>query len=228
MKRRLLIALATLALLGGSLAVVPRLLWGDHADYSQVVSIERGPSYQAPSLLERAWHLPVAALYRGGLDFQHNGSFCGPTSVVNVVRSLGQPAEQATILDGTALRTVFGLLLGGATLDELAGVAGQKTGRRVTVLRDLDLAAFRAEVARANDPTLRYIANFSRGPLFGRGGGHHSPIAGYLAEQDLVFVLDVNEKYRPWLVPTERLWAAVNTVDPVSHRKRGLLRLEQP
>ncbi|MFL5415667.1 MAG: phytochelatin synthase family protein [Myxococcales bacterium] len=77
-------------------------------------------------------------------------------------------------------------------------LARKKTGRRVTVLRDLDMEGFRQELTHANDPGRRYTVNFTRGPLFGRGGGHHSPI-GALAEDDLVLVLDVNANFRPWL-----------------------------
>jgi hypothetical protein len=58
------------------------------------------------------------------------------------------------------------------------------------------------------------------------GGGHHSPIAGYLADQDLVLVLDVNRKYGPWLVQSARLYDAMNTVDTGSGKKRGLLLIE--
>jgi len=41
-----------------------------------------------------------------------------------------------------------------------------------------------------------------------------------------VLVLDVNARFRPWLVSTERLLAALNTVDKQSGQKRGLLRIE--
>lgn len=77
-----------------------------------------------------------------------------------------------------------------------------------------------------NDPGRRYIVNFHRGPLFGRGGGHFSPIAGYLPERDRVLVLDVNRNFKPWLVPSERLYAAMDTVDAATGERRGLLLLE--
>ena len=70
--------------------------------------------------------------------------------------------------------------------------------------------------------------NFNRGPLFAKSMGHHSPIAGYLADEDLVLVLDVNEKYGPWLARSERLLEAINTVDRATHKKRGLLLMEEP
>jgi hypothetical protein len=213
-------------LLGGSAAALPPLLWGDHVDYSHVASIEATPEYQDSALLAKAWALPVASSYHAGLDYQRNPSFCGPTSVVNVMHSLQLSGDQHSVLDGTGRSTVFGLLPGGIRLDELAELARLRLGKRVTVLRDLSLEQFRQELTHANDPTRRYIVNFTRGPLFGRGGGHHSPIAGYLAEQDLVFVLDVNRKYGPWLVHSERLFQAMDTIDRGAQKKRGLLLIE--
>lgn len=192
---------------------------------STVTSIERSPSYQAQALLEKAWALPVAATYRAGYDVQRNASFCGPASVVNVQRSLGARSDQAVVLEGTGVSSVFGFVPG-LTLDELATVTRHRTGRNVTILRELDLPTLRTELAKANDPAVRFIANFHRGPLFGRGGGHHSPIAGYLPEEDLVFVLDVNASYQPWLVSPERLLEAMTTVDSATGLQRGLLRIE--
>ena len=77
--------------------------------------------------------------------------------------------------------------------------------------------------------------NFSRAPIFGAGGGHHSPIALAVVRrivkdadeaEDFVFVLDVNADFQPWLVERERLFAAVDTVDSSSGQKRGLLRID--
>ncbi len=222
-KKIVLSAAIVLAALAGTVVVVPPLLWGDSVDYSGVASIKATREYQDPVLLAKAWALPVAARYRSGIDFQNNGSFCGPTSVVNVMRSLGLRGDQGTVLAGTEVSTVLGFLPGGITLDRLAAVAQQRLGKDVSVIRDLNLAAFREHLRLINDPSRRYVVNFTRGPLFGSGGGHHSPIAGYLSEEDLVLVLDVNEKYGPWLVKTDRLYDAMNTVDRSTGQKRGLL-----
>lgn len=177
-------------------------------------------------MLARAWALPAASRYKPHIEYQRNFTFCGPTSLANVLHSWGQAADQGSILDGTDVSTVLGYLPKGLTLDELANVARQKLGKQVTVMRGLDLVAFRQHMKLSNDPTRRYVINFSRRPLFGSGGGHHSPIAGYLADEDLVLVLDVNSDFGPWLVKVDRLWAAMNTVDSSSNKLRGLLLIE--
>jgi hypothetical protein len=221
-----LLALLSALVLGAAAPLLGSLL-RDGTGYAHVAAIDRSREYQDAALLQRAWALPVAAAYqRGGIDWQRSASFCGPASVVNVLRSLGQPADQQSILGGTGILTVRGLLPGGLTLDRLAELAQHKTGRRVTVPRNLDRAKFRRHLTSTSDPARRYIVNFHRGPLFGRGGGHHSPLGGYLPEADLVLVLDVNPKYGPWLVRTDRLYEAVDTVDPSAGKKRGLLLIE--
>ena len=68
--------------------------------------------------------------------------------------------------------------------------------------------------------------NFHRGPLFGIGHGHFSPILGYLADEDLVFVGEVNHDYMPFVVSSARLFDAMNTVDSASGLKRGLLVID--
>jgi hypothetical protein len=108
------IGLAAL-LAGGSIAILPSLRWGDRIDYSHVVSIEDAREYRDPALLKKAWALPVAMLYQSNIDFQRNPSVCGPASIVNVLRSLNRPGDQATILDGTGISTVLGHLPGGIT-----------------------------------------------------------------------------------------------------------------
>jgi phytochelatin synthase len=77
----------------------------------------------------------------------------------------------------------------GLTLDELAGLARAKTRRSVTVLRDMNAEEFREHLKRSNDPAHRYIINFDRKMIFGAGAGHHSPIGGYLENEDLLEIL---------------------------------------
>jgi hypothetical protein len=92
------------------------------------------------------------------------------------------------------------------------------------VLRDLSPEQFQQHLRRSNEPSRRYIINFSRKEIFGAGAGHHSPIGGYLEAEDLVFVLDVNRDYQPWLIERARLFAAMDTWD--GKKKRGLLLIE--
>jgi hypothetical protein len=191
-----------------------------------VPSIAATPQYQDPALLDRAWALPVAATFDRRVVSQTNGSVCGPSSVANILRSSGTTdASQAKVIDGTGYCWT-GLCIPGLTLDELADLARKKTAKTVTVLRDLTREELRAHLLRSNDPSRRYLVNFHRGLLFGKGTGHHSPIAGYLEAEDLVLVLDVNGKFGPWLVSSERLFRAMDSVDSSSGKKRGLLLFE--
>lgn len=174
--------------------------------------------------LDIAWRLPVAATFGRDLAWQSNASLCGPASIANVRRSLGEPsATEADVLAGTGLcRSGYCIL--GLTLDELADLARKKTGRKITVLRDLTADAFREHMRFSNDPSRRYIVNFSRERIFGAGVGHHSPVGGYLEAEDRVFVLDVSRDFQPWLIERSRLFSAMDTLD--GDRKRGLLLIE--
>ncbi len=199
-------------------------MFRDDPRYAAVVSVERRPDYRDPALMRAAWALPVAARYSAiPYEFQDNPSYCGPTSIADLLHSTGRATDQHRVIDGTPFAPTFGVLLGGLTLEQEAELLRRRTGRPVTIERPLTLAAFRAVVARANDPALREIVNFHRGPLFGRGHGHFSPVLGYLPGRDLVFVGDVNARYRPYLVPTERLWQAAATVDTATGKPRGVL-----
>ncbi|HEY0462584.1 MAG TPA: phytochelatin synthase family protein [Polyangiaceae bacterium] len=192
----------------------------------EVVSIATLPEYQDPALLERAWSLPVAQTFQHELDFQRNGSLCGPTSVANTFRSLGEgPVTSHAVLAGTG-KCRLDFCFGGLTLEDLADLVREKSRRSVTVLIGLSLDEFRMQMRHANDSDRRYLVNFQRGLLFGQGVGHHSPIAGYLEDRDLVFVLDVNPKFGPWLVSTERLYRAASALDSSSGKPRGLLLIQ--
>jgi hypothetical protein len=178
----------------------------------------------APEQIDRAWRLPVASTFKTEVAWQSNSSRCGPASVANTFRSLGEKdTTEAEVLEGTG-RCWTGICFMGLTLDELADITRAKTHRRVTVLRNLTAEEFREHMKRSNDPSRRYIVNFDREKIFGAGVGHFSPVGGYLEGEDLVFVLDVNEHYKPWLIQRERLFSAMDTLD--RNKKRGLLLIE--
>lgn len=211
-----LCALALLAFVLGPLLLAPN-------EYASTPTIEHSRAYRDPEMMRLAWGMPVASRYRRvTFEFQHNQSVCGPTSIADVLHSIGVPLTQEQVLVGSTKRTWFGYLLGGLTLDQLGDLLARRTGGKVTILRDLDLDGFRGKMGLLNDPRYRIIANFHRGPLFGRGHGHFSPLLAYLPRQDLVLVGDVNASFRPFLVTTARLWKAVNTIDPGTGQSRGL------
>jgi phytochelatin synthase len=202
--------------LGGVGVIVSRTKVSPEAIESSVI--------RADDAVERAWKLPAAASFRHEVYWQSNASLCGPSSLANVFRSFGEDAtSERSVLAGTGLCWT-GFCIMGLTLDELAGLARTKTRRTVTVLRDMSAEAFREHLKRSNDPAHRYIINFDRNMIFGAGAGHHSPIGGYLENEDLVFVLDVNRDYRPWLVKRTRLFDAMNTWD--GDKKRGMLLID--
>ncbi len=222
MKRRHFISILTAAgLLAAGLLSAGALVVGQSKVSPQAIA---SSVTRTPELVERAWRLPVAATFNRQLTWQSNRSRCGPAALANTYRSLGEAAiTEAKVLAGTS-RCWTGVCILGLTLDELADVARVNTSRKVTILRDLSEEQFREHLRRANDPGRRYIVNFSRERIFGAGVGHHSPIGGYLEPEDLVFVLDVNPDYQPWLVERTRLFRAVNTID--GEKKRGLLLIE--
>lgn len=192
--------------------------------YSHVATIERTATFRNASLLAEAEHMPVAQAYLSrAFEYQHNPSVCGPTSAADLLHSMGRSGSQSDVMTRGDIASVFGYVIPGLTLDQEASLLRRTTGAPVTELRDLDLKAFRGYLARANDPGVRFIVNFHRGPMFGRGHGHFSPILAYLKDHDLVLVGDVNHDYGIYLVSSERLFEAMNTIDDMTGKKRGLL-----
>jgi hypothetical protein len=224
-RKRILVVVSTISLLltaFGALRIAPYFV--DGSDYDAVASIETRADFRDPALLRAAWRLPVASAYSSQpFEYQVNPSFCGPASAANLLRSIGIDMSQDEVIDGTQYDSMIGVLVGGMTLDQFADLMRDRTHADVTVIRDATLTEFREHLKLANDPARRYVVNFHRGPLFGRGHGHFSPILGYDVEHDLVFVGDVNREYRPFLVSSERLWNAANTLDSATGKNRGLL-----
>jgi len=183
-------------------------------------SIKSSPTYQRPDLLQKAWELPVAKLYSPLLP-QGFTSICGPTSVANVLRSMRLPARRNP-LRGFGLRPM--------SLDQLASEAAEVVPPDwyVRAVRPQTVDELRHELRASNDQGRRYVTNFARWSLFGGGGGHHSPLGGFLEHEDLAFVLDVNPSFGPWLVSPQRLFDAINTkADSSTGKTRGLARFER-
>ena len=217
MKRTLTIAAVTLvvAFVAGVMFLIPPTVPPE--------VIERSVIHEQ-TLLEKSWLLPTASAFGHYVAYQSNQSLCGPASIANILRSFGEPADTEKKVLAHTTKCWSGICFFGLSLDELADVTRTATKRSVTVLRDLTPEAFRDELTHVNDPSRRYVINFARAPIFGSGVGHHSPIGGYLEAEDLVLVLDVNEKFKPWLVERSRLYDAMNTLD--GDKKRGLLTIE--
>ncbi len=183
-------------------------------------SIRSSDAFQRPALLEKAWALPVARLYAPLLS-QNFTSICGPTSVANVLRSMQVPTARNPFRR-------FGVRA--MSLDQLTHESSEVVPPPWSVgsVRPSSVEALRAELRASNATDRRYVINFSRAPLFGGGGGHHSPLGGFLEDEDLAFVLDVNASFGPWLVSAERLFEAMNTTaDWSTGRTRGLARFER-
>lgn len=192
---------------------------------TSIESIAKAAYYQDSALLATAWQLPVAQKYKERFEYQVNGMFCGPATLTNFFHSVGRLSFTQENLFERSTVSYWKARFLGLTLDELAALIRENAPLKVTVLRDLTLSQFREEIRQANDLHRRYLINFNRHPLFGVSIGHHSPIGGYLEDRDLVFVLDVLDDYRPYLVPTARLYEAMDTVDTETGKKRGLLRI---
>lgn len=195
------------------------------SSHDPAYSIKHVAIYQAPENLQQAWNLPVANTYKKIFEYQVNAAFCGPASIANTYRSFGIPGfTQSNIFDDSDI-SYWKTRVMGLTLDELAKLATQNSIINGKLIRDMSLSDFRQHLQQSNNKDKRYIINFNREPLFGVKMGHHSPIGGYLAEEDLVFVLDVLKDYKPFLVSSARLYQAMNTIDNVNNKKRGLLLL---
>lgn len=68
------------------------------------------------------------------------------------------------------------------------------------------------------------LANYFRGSMGQVGGGHWSALAAYDAQADRVLILDVAKyKYPPAWVTISTLRQAMDTIDTVSHKARGLV-----
>jgi len=187
------------------------------------------------------------ALAAGGLDgyfplaeqfhTQSDPSFCGLGSLVVALNGLG--IDPGRLWKGPWRWFAEDLLdccvplsevqARGIDLDEL-GCLARCNGAEATVQRPdaMDLASWRVALAGAARGETVLIAAYDRAVLGQTGSGHFSPIGGYHQGRDLALVLDVARfKYPPHWVSAERLWLAMQSVDPATGRMRGWLALRR-
>jgi glutathione gamma-glutamylcysteinyltransferase len=187
------------------------------------------------------------ALAAGGLDgyfplaeqfhTQSDPAFCGLGSLVVALNALG--IDPGRLWKGPWRWFAEDLLdccvplsqvrERGIDLDQLACLAGCN-GAEATVQRPdaVDVATWRAALAAAARGETVLIAAYDRAALGQTGSGHFSPLGGYHQRRDLALVLDVARfKYPPHWISAERLWRAMQSVDPSTGRTRGWLTLRR-
>jgi hypothetical protein len=86
--------LALITLAGGAGLIVSQTKVSPDAIRSSVTRSEAG--------VEKAWKLPAASTFKRELTWQSNPSLCGPASIANALRSLGETAtSENLVLAGT-------------------------------------------------------------------------------------------------------------------------------
>ena len=164
---------------------------------------------------------------------QSDPAFCGLGSLVVALNSLAIDPERLwkgpwrwfaeDLLDCCVpLRDVRER---GLDIEELACLA-RCNGAQVEVRRGdtSTLADWRAALTIAASGEAVVVASYDRAAMGQSGGGHFSPIGGYHATRDLALILDVARfKYPPHWISAERLWRAMEPIDPTTGRSRGWL-----
>lgn len=190
-----------------------------------------GTSTEGDRLLAESAHKTDHAQLKPFLLPQRRRAFCGPATSAAVINAALHPSNPVTqfSLFRTAEPDAKGELavsLSGLTLEELA-VLLRAHGLVVRTVHAAhsDVAAFRAD-ARAvlAEPLTFMVVNYDRRELNQVGAGHISPIGAYNAASDRLLVMDVATYRYPYTwVSLDKLWTAMNTVDPDSGRTRGYL-----
>jgi glutathione gamma-glutamylcysteinyltransferase len=115
----------------------------------------------------------------------------------------------------------------GLDVEELACLA-RCNGAAVELHRAdaTNLDAFRTALGLAARGEAVMVASYDRAVMGQTGSGHFSPLGGHHAARDLALILDVARfKYPPHWVSVERLWRAMQPVDPATGRARGWMVL---
>lgn len=94
------------------------------------------------------------------------------------------------------------------------------------------LGQFKDNLQRTStEPGLYMVVAFSRQSLGQTGTGHFSPIGAYHTNREFCLVLDVARfKYPSYWAPIDRIWKAMEQIDPDTGHPRGyvMLKLANP
>lgn len=172
---------------------------------------------------------------------QNNQAYCGVASSIMVLNSLQISAPEAPQYKPFRVFTQENFFNNentkkiitpeivsrqGLTLEQLGSLlAVYDVKVKVYHAEDINLNKFRQLVSEnLKQPGNFVIANYLRKEIGQEKGGHISPIAAYNEKTDRFLILDVSRyKYPPVWVKTADLWKAMNTVDFVSKKTRGLV-----
>lgn len=145
-----------------------------------------------------------------------------------IVQTLaGLPNRNTSHNNETITPTVWG----GASVESVSMLGGRAD--------PLSYAEFKQEISLLNDRRTRLIAMFSCAALDSKRSSdasfiqrledvplaHWTPAGAYLESEDLILMQEVRKNVGSYLVPAERLFAAVNTVCCVTGRYRGMIKL---
>lgn len=114
----------------------------------------------------------------------------------------------------------------GMTREEMAETLSRQGVKAISIAGDtLSEEGLRTLLKKAlGDDGQFVLANYFRANLGQVGGGHWSALAAYDAQSDSVLILDVAKyKYPPAWVSIRMLQQAINTIDTVSNKARGLV-----
>ena len=195
-------------------------------------SIYLDRNYKRFEVLEKASTLStscpgITTLYLKRMEYQRREGFCCPTTARNLIRSL-----RSLELDGNEgmLEGKLPPLISGARtalqlkqlLDDFTDSNLFKTS---VVYGDEGYRTFLDTIKLSNSSSHRLAINFLRGALFGVSsswphswllaglGGHFSNVLGYIEEDNLVVIFDVNHEYGVFVVDAHRLYESVNSPD---------------
>jgi hypothetical protein len=187
-------------------------------------------------VMSKLWAQPSAQAYltSNALEYQRREGFCCRTTQRCVLKSIPSVGahEIPPVCGGPASADAYS-----TGLD--AAVPGKV--RSSVVAGEEGYSAFMSALKKVNNPgKYRVSVNFLRPALFGPPaprllpsslllalfGGHHSPVMGYLEQEDVVGVFDVNHRYGILLLSSRQLFEAVDTFDILSGAKRAIIITE--